>query len=60
MNPAYIDTSVMASIIFNEPGANRLAGQLHTHEYLLASNLLEAELQAAVGTTLGFSVLQGP
>ena len=60
MNPAYIDTSVLASIIFNEPGAKRLAGQLHTHKYLLASNLLEAELQAACareGVDLGHGAL---
>ena len=46
MNTAYVDTSVLASIILNEPGRERLAGLLNDYDTLLASNLLEAEIRA--------------
>ncbi|MCE2441205.1 MAG: PIN domain-containing protein [Candidatus Latescibacteria bacterium] len=47
MSAAYVDTSVLAAIAFDEPDAVTLAGQLAESDSLLSSNLLEAELRAA-------------
>ena len=47
MNAAYIDTSVLAAIAFDEPGARTFAGQLSGFDSLVSSNLLEAELRAS-------------
>lgn len=47
MSVAYVDTSALAAIVFDEPGAASLAGQLDGFERLVSSNLLEAELRAA-------------
>ena len=47
MNAAYVDTSVLAAIAFDERDAVALAGQLAGFDRLLSSNLLEAELRAA-------------
>lgn len=46
MSAAYVDTSVLAAIAFDEPGAVTLTGQLAGSDNLLSSNLLEAELRA--------------
>lgn len=48
MNLAYVDTSCLVAIAFDEPGARRLASRLRRFDRLLASNLLEAELRAAL------------
>ncbi len=48
MNLAYVDTSCLVAITFDEPGARRLASRLRRFDRLLASNLLEAELRAAL------------
>ena len=47
MSAAYVDTSALAAIAFDEPGAVTLTGQLAGSDSLLSSNLLEAELRAA-------------
>jgi predicted nucleic acid-binding protein len=48
VNLAYVDTSCLVAIAFDEPGARRLASRLRRFDRLLASNLLEAELRAAL------------
>jgi len=45
---AYVDTSCLVAIAFDEPGATRLATRLQRFDRLLASNLLEAELRSAL------------
>jgi PIN domain len=45
---AYVDTSCLVAIAFDEPGATRLAARLQRFDRLLASNLLEAELRSAL------------
>ena len=47
MNFAYVDTSVLVAIAFEERDGQRMARRLATFSGLLASNLLEAELRAA-------------
>ena len=47
MSVAYVDTSVLTAIAFDEPGAGVLAKQLDECERLISSNLLDAELRAA-------------
>ncbi|MBI2466588.1 MAG: PIN domain-containing protein [Candidatus Rokubacteria bacterium] len=48
MTLAYVDTSCLVAIAFAEPGARSTARRLERHERLFASNLLEAELRAAL------------
>lgn len=48
MTAAYIDTSCLVAIAFAEPGAAKLARSLRSYDLLLSSNLLEAELRAAL------------
>ncbi|HEY6104243.1 MAG TPA: PIN domain-containing protein [bacterium] len=47
MKLAYVDTSCLVAIAFDEPGSHRLARRLEGYDRLLASNLLEAELRSA-------------
>ncbi len=47
MSVAYVDTSVLAAIAFDEPGAAAYAQRLDEFPRLVSSNLLEAELRAA-------------
>ena len=47
MRVAYIDTSTLVAIAFNERGAAAFARRLDEFSRLLSSNLLEAELRAA-------------
>ena len=47
MSVAYVDTSALAAIAFNEPGTAPLSRRLDEFERLVSSNLLEAELRAA-------------
>ena len=47
MSTAYIDTSVLTAIAFDEPGAAAYARRLDGFARLISSNLLEAELRAA-------------
>jgi len=46
VRPAYIDTSCLIAIAFQEPGWEDVARRLESFGPLLASNLLEAELRA--------------
>ena len=48
MNAAYVDTSCLVAIAFAEPGYKTLASRLDRFDQLFASNLLEAELRAAL------------
>ena len=48
MSIAYVDTSVLTAIAFDEPGAAALARQLDEFARLISSNMLEAELRAAL------------
>jgi len=44
---AYVDTSAIVALAFNEEGAEALANHLAGYARLVSSNLLEAELRAA-------------
>ena len=46
MSVAYVDTSALVSIAFNERGWTSQARRLDNFSHLLSSNLLEAELRA--------------
>ena len=46
MSVAYVDTSVLTAIAFDEPGAEEYARRLDSFARLLSSNLLEAEMRA--------------
>jgi predicted nucleic acid-binding protein len=48
MKAAYVDTSVLVAIAFDEPGSARQAAGLAGFDRLIASNLLEAEFRAAL------------
>lgn len=48
MKLAYVDTSCLVSIAFSETGSRPLALRLGRFDRLFASNLLEAELRAAL------------
>ena len=47
MSVAYVDSSVVAAIVFDEPGSAESAHRLDGFDRLISSNLLEAELRAA-------------
>jgi predicted nucleic acid-binding protein len=47
LNVAYVDTSALVSLAFDERGGRDLAAGLESYDVLYASNLLEAELGAA-------------
>ena len=47
MSTAYVDTSVLTAMVFDEPGAEAHARRLDQFSDLFSSNLLEAELRAA-------------
>ena len=47
MSVAYVDTSVLTAIAFDEPGAVEYAERLDEFARLISSDLLEAELRAA-------------
>ncbi len=48
MKVAYVDTSCLVAIAFGEKGSRDLARKLQGFDRLLSSNLLEAELSAAL------------
>jgi predicted nucleic acid-binding protein len=45
---AYVDTSCIVAIAFDEPGGQELARRLERYDQLFASNLLEAEFRSAL------------
>ena len=47
MSVAYIDTSVLVALAFEEPDSTEMRNRLQEFSRLLSSNLLEAELRAA-------------
>ena len=48
MKLAYIDTSCLLAIAFDEPGADKMSARLRRFDRLLSSNLLEADVRAAL------------
>jgi PIN domain nuclease of toxin-antitoxin system len=48
MRVAYVDSSCLVAIAFSEAGSAALARTLQAQDILLSSNLLEAELRAAL------------
>lgn len=48
MPAAYIDSSCVVALAFGEPGARRVATAARAYPRLLSSNLLEAEVRAAL------------
>ncbi len=48
MTVGYLDTSCLIAVAFGEPGARTLARVLEGYAELVSSNLLEAELRAAL------------
>ena len=62
MAAAYVDSSCLVAIAFGEPGARKAAKALRSHSPLLASNLVEAEVRAALAredTPVGSEVFEG-
>lgn len=47
MSAAYVDTSVLVALAFEEPDGAAMRNRLEPFSRLLSSNLLEAELRAA-------------
>ncbi len=47
MPSAYVDSSTIVSIAFNEEGSSRTRQRLGDFNFLVSSNLLEAEVRAA-------------
>ena len=47
MSVAYLDTSVLLAIVFDEPDAHALEQRVGEYTRLTASNLLEAEVRSA-------------
>ena len=48
MKIAYVDTSFLVAMAFDEPKGKRSAGRLKTFEHRLSANLLEAEFRSAL------------
>lgn len=48
MKLAYVDTSCVAAVVFAEPGHRDVITELNRFEELYSSNLLEAEIRAAL------------
>jgi PIN domain nuclease of toxin-antitoxin system len=48
MKAAYVDSSCLVAVAFGEAGSTSLRRSLRSYDVLLSSNLLEAELRAAL------------
>lgn len=48
MKLAYVDTSCLVAVTFDEPGGREIADELSAFDRLFSSNLLEAEWRAAL------------
>ena len=48
MNLAYVDSSCLVGIAFDEPSARAVAARLRRFDRLFSSNLLEAEVRSAL------------
>ena len=46
MNTAYVDTSAIIAVEFNEPGGPEVLERLNNFTILMSSNLLEAEVRS--------------
>ena len=47
MSDAYVDTSAILSVAFNEPGWEATASRMNDFSYMASSHLLEAEARSA-------------
>ena len=47
MSTAYVDSSSLVALAFNEPGGKVVRDKLNRYSRVVSSNLLEAELRAA-------------
>ena len=45
---AYVDTSALITVFFNEPGGGELGNRLNTFSQIVSSNLLEAEIRSVM------------
>ena len=62
MAAAYVDSSCLVAIALGEPSARKAAKALRSHSPLLASNLVEAEVRAALSledTPVGSDIFEG-
>ena len=62
MAAAYVDSSCLVAIACGEPSARKAAKALRSHSPLLASNLVEAEVRAALSredTPVGSDIFEG-
>ena len=48
MSVAYVDTSALVAVLFDEPGGVELGSRLETFSHVVSSNLLESELRSAL------------
>jgi predicted nucleic acid-binding protein len=48
LSTAYLDSSCLVAIAFDEPGAKRMVGEIEGYDEIVASNLLEAEVRSAL------------
>lgn len=48
MRVAYVDSSCLVAVAFDEPGSGLVSTALESFELLMSSNLLEAELRSAL------------
>lgn len=48
MNVGYVDTSCLVAVAFGEPGHEAIVARLQAFDLIVAANLLEAELRAAL------------
>lgn len=48
MKAAYVDTSCLVAIAFDEPGSRPLARSLQSYDEIISSTFLEAELRSAL------------
>ena len=48
MSVAYIDTSALVAVLFDERGGGELGNRLNTFSQVVSSNLLEAEIRSVL------------
>jgi predicted nucleic acid-binding protein len=48
MNVGYVDTSCLVAVAFGQPGHEAIVARLQAFDLIVSSNLLEAELRAAL------------
>lgn len=48
MSVAYVDTSALVAVLFDEPGGGALGTRLDEFSHVVSSNLLEAEIRSVM------------